>query len=632
VAGAVRVFDWQPSVPPIARNVWLDRLRLLLLAGFKRDVQMVGQRAMLVKNLSLPNGASITNSYDSDARLLATVLINSGGSVLNSHNYGYNLGNQRTQQVFTAGNYVNYSYDNVGQLIGAAGKEAGGGASRLHEQFAYTYDAAGNLGNRVQNLLTNSFNVNNLNELTTETNGGTLTVAGTTTSAATNVSVYGTGLPVGAADIYADRTWARGGAIWANGANSYTATATDAYGRTSTDTSVSYLQSSNFFAYDPNGNLCTNGNQTLAYDDENQLVAITVSNSWRSEFSYDGKLRRRIRKEFTWSGSWLQTNETHYIYDGNLVVQERSSQLSTLNNQPSVTYTRGNDLSGSLQRAGGIGGLLARTDNSLLSIYDPLCHAYYHSDGNGNITALLGSAQNVTARYFYDPFGNTLSIGGALAEQNRYRFSSKEWLTSSSLYYYGYRPYDPLSQRWVSRDPSGEIGFESIRASSSSGTGDHNWYRFVHNNSIAAVDPFGLWKFKNCKPQQINDITTGLKGACAAAQSAGCFGCLSRNGQKGMNRMCDDKAGPDEMTFVCEDANTNPLCETRDGYSYPGSRTSHICFPLSNGSGGAGCVALHEAGHAVGGVGDDTKPKAKGYDSRAYDVADCAGCPRTPGF
>lgn len=43
---------------------------------------------------------------------------------------------------------------------------------------------------------------------------------------------------------------------------------------------------------------------------------------------------------------------SHKVYDGMLVIQERDT-----NNAPLVTYTRGNDLSGSPQDAGGIGGL-----------------------------------------------------------------------------------------------------------------------------------------------------------------------------------------------------------------------------------------------------------------------------------
>jgi hypothetical protein len=65
-----------------------------------------------------------------------------------------------------------------------------------------------------------------------------------------------------------------------------------------------------------------------------------------------------------------------------LVVQERTAA-----NLPQVTYTRGLDLSGTLQGAGGIGGLLARSDHSRLNAQPAT--AFYHSDGNGNVKGSL---------------------------------------------------------------------------------------------------------------------------------------------------------------------------------------------------------------------------------------------------
>src|SRR4030095_10659384 len=118
-------------------------------------------------------------------------------------------------------------------------------------------------------------------------------------------------------------------------------------------------------------------------------------------------MRRRVRKEFTWQNStWVQTNEVRYIYDGNLAIQERDRF-----NVPTKSYTRGSDLSGSLEGAGGMGGLLALTLHALPSIE----HAYYHCDGNGNVTALIDNQQRVVARYIYDSFGNTLSASGPAA-------------------------------------------------------------------------------------------------------------------------------------------------------------------------------------------------------------------------
>src|SRR2546422_10652362 len=89
------------------------------------------------------------------------------------------------------------------------------------------------------------------------------------------------------------------------------------------------------------------------------------------------------------------------------------------------------------QGAGGIGGLLARTDHSSITP----THAFYHSDNLGNITALVNSRQYVVARYLYDPFGNALSLGGPLADANVYRFSSQEFHTNSGLTLYLRRAY-----------------------------------------------------------------------------------------------------------------------------------------------------------------------------------------------
>src|SRR5213076_2976100 len=123
------------------------------------------------------------------------------GTILNSHAYGYNLANQRTSVTNTFTNYINYAYDLIGQLKTAAGKESGG-SSRLHEQFGYAYDSAGNLNYRTNNALLQTFSINNLNELSNITRSGTLTVGGTTTSTATNVTVNSL-----TATLYGDNTF-----------------------------------------------------------------------------------------------------------------------------------------------------------------------------------------------------------------------------------------------------------------------------------------------------------------------------------------------------------------------------------------------------------------------------------------
>jgi RHS repeat-associated protein len=187
-------------------------------------------------------------------------------------------------------------------------------------------------------------------------------------------------------------------------------------------------------------------------------------------------MRRRIRKDYIWANgitNWIQTAEVHYIYDGNLVIQERDA-----NNLPTVSYTRGTDLSGSFQGAGGLGGLLARSQFQATAPQLVSPHAYYHCDGNGNITALINSLQLLVAKYEYDPYGNITSLSGPLADANVYRFSSKEFDKHFGLIYYLYRFYDPYLQRWLNRDPVEEFG-------------GINLYGFVANNPINDFDPWG---------------------------------------------------------------------------------------------------------------------------------------------
>jgi RHS repeat-associated protein len=447
-------------------------------------------RHLQVSRLVLPNGAFITNNYDSVARLLSTTLKSSQSTILNAHQYSYNLASQRTQQVFTATNCVNYAYDGMGQLISAIGKESGGVTNRLHEQLGYGYDPAGNLNFRTNNALRQVFTVNNLNELSNASYSGTLTVEGTTTSQATNVTVNAQ-----TAALYGDATFAVGGFTPANGTNIFTAIARDSYGRTDTNVSISYLPSSISFTYDQNGNLTSDGSRCFAYDDENQLVSVWVTNVWRSDFVYDGKMRRRIRREYAWqSGAWTLASEVRYVYDGNVVIEDRDA-----NNLPQVDYTRGRDLSGTLQGAGGIGGLLARTSNSQLLSPSSAATApsFYHCDGNGNVTCLINSSQAVVARYVYDPYGNLLSQSGSMADANLYRFSSKEFHTVSGLVYYLYRFYDPNLQRWPNRDPlSIKITTDTwIRGANLNNQDGLNLYEYACNDPIAQIDPKGLWTF-----------------------------------------------------------------------------------------------------------------------------------------
>jgi RHS repeat-associated protein len=310
-----------------------------------------------------------------------------------------------------------------------------------------------------------------VNQLTSVSRTGGFTVAGATTPSATNVTVKANGDGGQVATLYADKTFVRTNVSLLSGNNAFSAEAADALGRKDTNTVTVNLPATLNCTYDLNGNLTSDGYRAFTYDDADQLTAVQVTNVWRSEFVYDAFGRRRIRREKVWkNGQWVVAAEVRYVYDGMLVIQERDA-----NNIPTVSYTRGRDLGGGRQTAGGIGGLLALTQPSAFSPQ----HFYYHSDGNGNVTSLLDSHQTVAARYQYEPFGNLLASSGIMADINLYRFSSKEAHANSGLYYYGFRFYEPGLQRWINADPIEEDG-------------GLNLYGFVYNDPTDLLDLYGL--------------------------------------------------------------------------------------------------------------------------------------------
>ena len=330
------------------------------------------------------------------------------------------------------------------------------------KNFGYAYDPAGNLALRTNNTLIQSFATDNANELVNITRNNQLTVAGVLTTS-NQFTVNGAG-----AAIYHDLTFATtNGVALVNGPNTFTFVATS-NSVAMTNRFYQVLPVAVSLRSDANGNLVWDGQHAYEYDAANELTRVTVTNSFKTEYAYDGFGRRRVTREYRWdagTAGWAQTNEVHYVYDGMNVLQERDS-----NNVPKVSYTRGMDLSGSMQGAGGIGGLLARTDGS--------GSAFYHADGNGNITAMIDSSGNPVARYLYDGYGNLLGMWGTLAQANTYRFSSKELDARSGLYYYGYRYYAPNFQRWLNQDPIQERG-------------GINLYSFVRKNPINLIDTDG---------------------------------------------------------------------------------------------------------------------------------------------
>ena len=100
-------------------------------------------------------------------------------------------------------------------------------------------------------------------------------------------------------------------------------------------------------------------------------------------------------------------------------------------------------------------------------------------DANGNITEYVNTNGVVVARYDYDAFGRTVSMYGTMANDFKYRFSTKYFDDETGFYYYGYRYYGPEWGRWISRDPIEEEG-------------GFNLYGFCGNDGVNKWDMLGL--------------------------------------------------------------------------------------------------------------------------------------------
>ena len=155
-------------------------------------------------------------------------------------------------------------------------------------------------------------------------------------------------------------------------------------------------------------------------------------------------------------------------------------------------------------------------------------------DNNGNITAYADETGAIAAEYTYDAFGRTIASTGLHADAFRHRFSTKYLDVETGFYYYGYRFYAPELMRWLNRDPLHETGFISVFLQSPEGAAAYfqamggvladeelqNLCRFVMNNPLSGVDPYGLdsrfWDGMQC----MADCTISEGPACDAAWSA----------------------------------------------------------------------------------------------------------------
>ena len=154
---------------------------------------------------------------------------------------------------------------------------------------------------------------------------------------------------------------------------------------------------------------------------------------------------------------------TRFLYDGEQLIAETDSSGALT---AKYVFGAGLDEPLRLERAG--------------------TFTYYHADGLGSIVALTDGSGAVLERYQYDAFSQTQITDPAGAVRassivtNRFAFTARELDAETGLYHYRARSYSPSLGRFLQRDP---LGYGP----------DVNLYRYVGNNPINWVDPWGWY-------------------------------------------------------------------------------------------------------------------------------------------
>ena len=243
----------------------------------------------------------------------------------------------------------------------------------------------------------------------------------------------------------------------------------------SVTSSVHLAQSPETFAYDDDGNQTLITTKTglwrVTYNGENRPVRWERLNSSTPNSStpnsntpslitmtFDHQGRRREYLEVAANGTTNRHN--HFAYDNYLQIANYNLQLSTHNPQLFVWDPT------------------EPIATRPLVFYQPNAPPQLYSiDGNKNVSDLVDADDGtISAHYEYASFGEVILSSGDLALANPFRFSSEYADDALGLVYYNYRHYEPMTGRWMSRDPIEEYGGRNLAVFAGNRGGDRTDY------------------------------------------------------------------------------------------------------------------------------------------------------------
>jgi len=435
-----------------------------------------------------------TRTYEQNRNLLTQIKNQVNSTILSQFDYANDSGGRRTSikysgSAFETGAAFNkYGYNSRSEVVSGKrywGSDLGDLSQPVSGQdYGYEFDNIGNRSATTVNGEPGTYTANSLNQYAQRTVPDVADILG---SASTNSMVKVNTLAVNRHGKY----WHKGLTVTNSVNAAYSSVEVIGIDTNSTTNTLYSIETGHVFvaktpetfSYDDDGNLLSGGRFNYSWECENRLIsAETLSTLPASvprkklDFAYDYMSRRVSKTVYAWNSSsneFQVSSVNSFVYDGWNLIRE----ITVTPTPPySVTnsYVWGLDLSGTLQGAGGIGGLVSvtRSTCSGTATYYP-CY-----DGNGNISDYVDTNGVVVAHREYDPFGNTVVATGPMVNDFNFWFSTKYLDHETGLYYYGYRYYSPAMGRWLNHDPIGEEG-------------GVNYYAFVLNNTPNLYDLLG---------------------------------------------------------------------------------------------------------------------------------------------
>jgi RHS repeat-associated protein len=227
--------------------------------------------------------------------------------------------------------------------------------------------------------------------------------------------------------------------------------------------------------WDGNGQLTSDEVRTLAWTWDGQLrSASNAGGEIRCRYDPDGN---RIRREVQATGQPTQARK--YIVDAEGDVPQVLLEINPAVEDPNVAIVR----------------TFLYVDTQLVGFHDGFYgdSLYFAlSDQHGSVRQVMDESGTVVNGYAYDPWGSPLAAPAFEAVGNPIRYAGYWWDAEIGRYYCWARYYDPLLERFLSRDPQSGSFMEPYEL---------HRYLYCLNDPINRLDPDGEFSF--------GDITVG---------------------------------------------------------------------------------------------------------------------------